>query len=59
MDPGTRKKVVCGSRYACGVQKGDMRRVGQNHISTVCVCGILAGKLPNIRSHTVYVYGFG
>ena len=30
-------------------------RVGQNHIHTV----YMVGKLPNIRSYTVYLYGSG
>jgi len=35
-----------------------MHRVGQNHIYTVCTV-FLAGKSPNIRSYTVYIYGSG
>jgi len=38
-------------------------RVGQNHIYMRCIYGIfavfLAGKSPNIRSCTVYIYGSG
>ena len=33
-------------------------RVGQNHIYTVCTI-ILAGKLPNTWSNTVYIYSSG
>jgi hypothetical protein len=36
-----------------------MSRVGQNHIYTVCTYTVfLAGKSPNIRSHTVYIIRF-
>ena len=35
-------------------------RVGQNHIYIYGVYKVLlAGKSPNVRSYTVYIYGFG
>ena len=35
-----------------------MNRVGQNHINSVHTV-FLAGKSPNVKSYTVYVYGSG
>jgi len=32
-------------------------RIGQNHVGVYTV--FLAGKPPNLRSHTVYIYGSG
>jgi hypothetical protein len=34
-------------------------RVGQNHVCTVYIRYIFAGKSPNIQSYTVYRYGSG
>ena len=34
-------------------------RVGQNHIYIRLIYAYLAGKSPNIRSYTVYIYGSG
>jgi len=36
-----------------------MSRVGQNHMYVRCIDDNLAGKSPNVRSITMYIYSYG
>jgi len=63
---GEMRKLTChlqwkANWFGCtGVHDIIMHGVGQNHIYTVYRCTVfLAGKSPNIWSHTVDIYSFG